>query len=194
MRQGRLTETGERYKSILVQGSANALSTMAAYIDLNPVRAHLVQDPGEYRYSGYGEAVGGSRQARRGLRQVMQSLDQAGVWSSVHAAYRKLVYTEGQARGVSEAGGPTKPGFRAEQVEAVLKANGKLTMQQALHCRVRYFSDGLVLGSRAYVDDTFLRHRQRFGARRRTGARPLRMMDSGGLPALRPHNPMSSPT
>jgi hypothetical protein len=32
-----------------VQNSANALSTMAAYIDLNAVRAGLVEDPGQYR-------------------------------------------------------------------------------------------------------------------------------------------------
>jgi putative transposase len=145
------------------------------------VRAGLVDDPGQYRYSGYGEAVGGSRQARRGLAQVMQSQDQSGTWSSVHAAYRKLVYTEGQARGVSETGGPTKPGFRAEEVDAVLKADGKLTMQQALHCRVRYLSDGLVLGSRSYIDEVFRRHRQRFSAKRQTGARPMRSVDFGGL-------------
>jgi hypothetical protein len=79
----------------------------------------------------------------------MQSQDQSRAWSSVHAAYRKLVYTEGQARGVSETGGPTRPGFREEEVEAVLKADGKLTMQQALHCRARhvvaaYREDGYV--------------------------------------------------
>lgn len=51
----------DRNRSILVQGSSNALTTMAAYIDLNPVRAGLVEDPGAYRYCGYGEAVGGSR-------------------------------------------------------------------------------------------------------------------------------------
>ena len=90
-------------------------------------------------------------------------------------------YTEGQARGVSETGGPTKPGFRAKEVEAVLKADGKLTMQQALHCRVRYLSDGLVLGSRSYVDEVFRRHRQRFSAKRQTGARPMRWVDFGGL-------------
>ena len=164
-----------------MRGSSNALTTMAAYIDLNPVRAGLVEDPGAYRYCGYGEAVGGSRQARRGLGQVMQAQDKSGPWSTVHAAYRKLVYTEGQARGVNETGGPTRPGFRAGQVEAVLNANGKLTRQQALHCRVRYLSDGLVLGSRAYVDDIFHRHRQRFSPKRRTGARPMRELDLGGL-------------
>ena len=45
---------------------------MAAYIDLNPVRAGMVQDPAEYRWSSYGEAVGGGKKgngkkAREGL-------------------------------------------------------------------------------------------------------------------------------
>jgi len=31
---------------------------MAAYIDLNPVRAGVVDDPADYRWSSYGEAVG----------------------------------------------------------------------------------------------------------------------------------------
>ena len=42
-RRGVLWE--ERFKSVLVEGSGDPLSTMAAYIDLNPVRAGLVDDP-----------------------------------------------------------------------------------------------------------------------------------------------------
>jgi exodeoxyribonuclease V beta subunit len=40
---------------------------MAAYIDLNPVRAGLVKDPKDYRWCGYAEALSGSRRAQRGL-------------------------------------------------------------------------------------------------------------------------------
>lgn len=45
---------------------------MAAYIDLNPVRAGVCADPADYRWSGYGEAVGGGKKgngkkAREGL-------------------------------------------------------------------------------------------------------------------------------
>ena len=39
--------------------SGIAARTMAAYIDLNPVRAGMVADPAGYRWSSYGEAVGG---------------------------------------------------------------------------------------------------------------------------------------
>jgi len=50
---------------------------MAAYIDLNPVRAGIVADPAEYRWSSYGEAIGGGprgngTKARAGLvRAIM---------------------------------------------------------------------------------------------------------------------------
>ena len=41
---------------------------MAAYIDLNPIRAEMVEDPQEYRWSGYGAAMGGDPLAVEGLR------------------------------------------------------------------------------------------------------------------------------
>ncbi|MGY8674610.1 MAG: hypothetical protein ACKVHO_18720, partial [Verrucomicrobiia bacterium] len=38
----------------------------------------------------------------------------------------------------------------------------------------RYMSDGLVLGSKNYVNTIFAEHRERFGEKRKTGARSLR--------------------
>jgi hypothetical protein len=59
----RLGRTGTlwegRYKSVLVGDCAQALLTISAYIDLNPVRAGLVSNPGDYRWCGYAEAVAG---------------------------------------------------------------------------------------------------------------------------------------
>jgi putative transposase len=43
-----------------------------------------------------------------------------------------------------------------------------------LRCRVRYFSDGAVLGSREFVDGVFMACRERFGKTRTSGARKLR--------------------
>jgi len=42
-----------RYKSSLVQ-SENYLLTCSRYIELNPVRANMVETPAEYRWSSYG--------------------------------------------------------------------------------------------------------------------------------------------
>jgi prevent-host-death family protein len=46
------------------------LATMAAYIDLNAVRAGIVSDPKNYRWCGYGEAVAGKKKAREGLAAI----------------------------------------------------------------------------------------------------------------------------
>ena len=44
---------------------------MAAYIDLNPVRAGMVEDPADYRWSGYAEAMAGKARSRRGLGRII---------------------------------------------------------------------------------------------------------------------------
>ena len=72
-RKGTLWE--ERFKSVLVDGAGDALITMASYIDLNPVRAGIVKDPSKYRWNGYGEAMAGRRQARRGVQVLSSALD-----------------------------------------------------------------------------------------------------------------------
>ena len=48
----------DRFKSVLVE-DGEALRTMSAYIDLNAVRAGMVEDPKDYRWCGYAEAVAG---------------------------------------------------------------------------------------------------------------------------------------
>lgn len=57
----------ERFKSVLVEDSTEALQTVAMYIDLNPVRAGIVEDPKDYRFCGYAEAVAGKKLARKGI-------------------------------------------------------------------------------------------------------------------------------
>ena len=47
----------ERFKSVLVEDASEALRTVAMYIDLNPVRAGLVEDPKDYRFCGHAEAI-----------------------------------------------------------------------------------------------------------------------------------------
>jgi hypothetical protein len=50
---------------------------------------------------------------------------------------------------------------------------------------VRYFSDGVAIGSRAFVESVFTAYRPCFGPKRRTGARPMRGGAWEGLCALR---------
>ena len=43
----------------------------------------------------------------------------------------------------------------------------------------------VVLGSQAFVNEVFTPHREKFGAKRKDGARPIRAPASFGLTALR---------
>ena len=95
-RKGTLWE--ERFRSVLVEGAGSALATIAAYIDLNPVRAGMVTDPKDYRWCGYAEAVGSGRLAREGLRVAMTArLGRPVVPQRVMAEYRAFLFDSGTA-------------------------------------------------------------------------------------------------
>lgn len=175
-RRGTLWE--ERFKSVLVENSDHALSTMAAYIELNPVRAEMVNDPKEYRYCGYAEAVAGGETARQGIRQIQQSGDRNVSWKSVIAQYRKQLFCKGERT-------DARAGISQEKVKQILDEGGELSRSELLHCRVRYFSDGVALGSRLFVEEVFERNRELFGQRRKEGARKMRGGSWDGLFSLR---------
>ena len=179
-----------RFKSILVESAPKALLTMAAYIDLNPVRAGLVENPKDYRWCGYGAACGGDATARQGVERLTVIGRQHDIlrreespkinWRSVHAEYRQWVYLRGEKRSTEQCG------FSQEEVEAVIAARGNLPLSTALRCRVRYFSDGAILGSKSFVDSIYEKRLDLFGTPSRTsGARPMRFGDWGGLHTLR---------
>ncbi|TCS72639.1 putative transposase [Sulfuritortus calidifontis] len=76
-----------RYKSSLVQEDAYLLTCMR-YIELNPVRADMVQDPGQYRWSSYRHNGLGQADRRITPHPLYLALDQDG--PGRHIAYRAL--------------------------------------------------------------------------------------------------------
>jgi len=163
---------------VLVQDDSFALMTIAAYIDLNPVRAGIVPDPVEYRYCGYGEAMGGSKMARRGISGLIGSRSS---WGRAMERYRVIVFGKGYVRDAAKR----NSGVDAEKTRKILNTGGHVSRNEALRCRVRYFSDGAVLGSREFVQGYFESHRDRFGAKRRDGPRKMRGSDWEGLMCIR---------
>lgn len=184
-RKGTLWE--ERFRSVLVEGSGEALATMAAYIDLNPVRAGMVGDPKDYRWCGYAEAVAGKKEARRGMAVIVEYLKGGNCkGEAMFAEYRLWLFGLGEEKGQAEnGGGPLKRGFSRKRIAEVLERKGRLSRWEMLRCRVRYFADGAVIGSRGFVDAVFRENRERFGPKRKDGARRLRDVDAGTLYALR---------
>jgi hypothetical protein len=165
---------GSRFKSELVE-SGYAAQTVGAYIDLNPLRANMVEDPKDYRWCGYAEAVAGQKEAQLGLLSLIQGVEKvvpnqellgtlSKSWKEVMGRYRMVLAVDGRATDLEATPiqGEWKSrrykkrrGFSKEDSERILENGGKLSRAEILRCRVRHFSDGVVLGSREFVDSFF---------------------------------------
>jgi hypothetical protein len=212
----------DRFKSVLVEGRGDPLRTMAAYIDLNAVRGGLVEEPKDYRWCGYAEAVSGSRRAQRGLNRAMgrqrvaqteelggSDTEGGGVgeeqaaanmqqgmsawertetegWERSGAAesYRCLLYASGVEVKDAQEVNVVRRGVTADRARVVLAEKGKLSTAELIRLRVRYFSDGVALGSREFVESVFAQHRDFFSPKRKDGARPV-AESNGGFFTLR---------
>ncbi|PAW70437.1 MAG: hypothetical protein B9S38_07790 [Verrucomicrobiia bacterium Tous-C4TDCM] len=187
-RRGTLWE--DRFRSVLVEGKGQALRAMAAYIDLNPVRAKICDDPKDYRWCGYADAVAGGKEARDAVG-FLASLNPHGGMRPEAAGSLKTTESlrrwrchlfgipESEARQTAEAlKGEMATLYRdripRDKALEVLKQGGKLSEADYLRCRVRYFSDGAVIGGKAFVEEMFAAFRDRFGPKRKDGARPMR--------------------
>ena len=157
----------ERFKSVLVEGAGNPLQTMAAYIDLNPVRAGIVADPKDYRFCGYAEAVAhsvaatgtgqvrgrirsGGPAALNGIRDIWAAYADGGPRDKLSVAealqmHRELIFGKraGEA-GLSET-------ERKQALQVLEQEGAVLPRATVLRCRVRYFTDGAILGSAEFV-------------------------------------------
>ncbi len=98
--------------------------------------------------------------------------------------YRCWLYEDGRERG-DDDGKVIKRGFAAETSDEVLAGEGALARRVLVRARVRYFSDGVALGSKAFVDELFRQRKEGFGVKRLDGARKMRDVNWGGLMNLR---------
>ena len=166
----------ERFKSVIVEDQPSSMEAVAAYIDLNPVRAGLVEDPKDYRFCGYAAAATGDALVRKGLMSFQGKEN----WGECAAAYRMRLFV---GSGATRQSG--KAMLDREKIKAVIEQGGQLSLSEVLRLRVRHMSDGVALGSKAFVNEVFALHREKFGAKRKDGARPIRALASIGLNALR---------
>ncbi|MGB0993276.1 MAG: transposase [Akkermansiaceae bacterium] len=195
-RRGTLWEG--RFKSVLVE-DGYAARVMAAYIDLNPIRAGMVRKPEDYKWCSYGEAMlpneKKNAKARAGLCKVLDALKKVGgngqftevdssltVWEDGLAdAYRMMLFADGEEafeetinKGAERKLKRVRKGFKRKDVEKTLAKGGKLSVGETLRCRVRYFTDGMTVGSKKFVNDVFSDAKERFGEKRTSGARVMR--------------------
>ncbi len=163
-RYGRVgTHWSERFQSVLVENTPHALRLVAAYIVLNSVRAGLCRDPKDYRFSSYAEALAGNSQALDALRLMMREKND----TSALAEFRNFIYAIGVMPKKDGSGVCLDP----THTRKVLQQGGKLPAAVIFSSRITYFTRGLVLGTREYLEQ--MKSTLKVTASRRTRLREL---------------------
>jgi hypothetical protein len=166
----------ERFKSVLLPNCGWVIMLVAAYVDLNPVRAGQVEDPLEYRFCGYAAAVARAGPAREGLASFLDG----GNWEEKSARYRQVLYSKGEwSRREGQAC------LEAQEVIKVLKAGGKLSPAELLRAKVRYFSEGIAIGTPDFLQQIFERFWRKHCQRRRAPGYAMEGADWKGWMTLR---------
>jgi len=147
----------ERFRSVVVEKGSSLLTCMA-YIDLNAVRAGVTERPESYRYCSLGYHL------RTGNRDGFLSLSLSELDSpseSPLTLYRRFVYGSGRIRS-----GVDRRGIPEEMIQQEESRGYRLSVKDRLRFKSRYFTEGVVLGSREFVRSVFMRLRPALGLRK----------------------------
>ena len=143
----------ERFKSLIVQDGLTLINCLA-YIDLNPVRAGIVEKPEKYRWNSVGYHIQTNNQ--NNFLSLDFGLKEYGVNDDKERLrrYRRFLY---------ENGGRVKENrskIDEKIIEQERQRNFKVSETDRLLYRTRYFTDSGVIGSKEFV----LKNYQRFKA------------------------------
>ena len=154
----------ERFKGVIV-GQGDAQLVCSAYIDLNPIRAGIVQKPEDYRWSSMGLRARTPRRADQLLTPLpLKSVrEKRGL-----SLYRLFVYEAGSIK--KRNGGQIPEGINQE-VKALM---GKLKLGDKLKHRFRNLTEGQAIGSKQLIEQV-----QRINKRKHVKARVI--TDGGHL-------------
>ncbi len=133
---------GDRFKSVLLD-SGDSLLRCCAYVELNPVRAGIVQKPETYRWC--------SLHYREFTSKLHQFLTFDGNPLNLDD-YRRIVYACGNIKRITprdlEEGRTTD--------DAGIPISDELSAGTLMLGRIRHFTDGLVIGSKEFLTQAYI--------------------------------------
>ena len=139
----------DRFRSVLLDKDT-ALWECLTYVEMNPVRAGLAKSPGDYRFSTWGRMVGGGTHPFAGnlVRHLRTYLgEQAKPWSDEWVVAELAANMARIAAG--EGGEDAEAIFAAESQARTGREPFLLTVRR----RIRYWTDGALIGSELFVRD-----------------------------------------
>jgi len=153
---------GERFKSVIVENGETLINCLA-YIDLNPLRAGIVDRPEEYRWNSLGYHIQTSNQDNFlstdfGLKEFNVKSENERI-----RRYRRYVY---------EAGAINQPGkgrvkvIKDNVLEKERKRDFELSRNNRFRYRTRYFTDSGIIGTKEFVSENYRRFKDVFMSKR----------------------------
>lgn len=180
-----------RFKSVLIEGEGEALAAVAAYVEMEAARDRLANDPAHYPWCGLGQALAGDKNAQESLRIVLAASQHLAATSlSVAEAMTKYpllipsIAAWGEPVERIDAASQSLSTLTAEEVLEIIGRNGQVPLQDYLKLKVRYFIDGMVLGSQTYVNGVSEAIAVQSGTRRKRAARRMEGVESENLYVL----------
>ncbi len=147
----------DRFKSTIV-GGRDALMTVIKYVELNPVRAKLIDDPADYRHCTWGWFNGSGKHMFgasffKHLRIAFTN-DNSDTWTDERLIneFRSEIARTIMYEKIDNT----------EEIEAAVeKARKRETMPVQFLRRMRHITDGGIIGSKIFVLETALYFRDR---------------------------------
>jgi REP element-mobilizing transposase RayT len=146
---------GGRFKSVIVE-NGQALINCLAYIDLNPVRAGIVEKPEEYRWNSIGYHV--QTNNKDNFLSLDFGLKEFNVLDADERLrlYRKFLYEKGP--NTAEKGSQ----IAKKTVEKKRSKDFKTNQVDRFMYRTRYSSDSGIIGKKEFVAQNYQRFKHHF--------------------------------
>jgi len=145
-----------------------------AYIDLNPLRAGLVDRPEDYRWNSLGyhlqtENKGHFLSTDFGLKEFNVKSPKERI-----RRYRRYVYEAGAIRRADKMQAKL---IDAKVVAKELKKDFEISRISRFRSRSRYFTDSGIIGSKEFVAENYQRFRHLFHSKHEQKPKPIKGLD-----------------
>ena len=161
---------GDRFKSVIVEKGETLINCLA-YIDLNPLRAGLIDRPEDYRWNSLGYLVQTNNKDKFlstdfGLKEFNIKSEKERI-----RRYRRYVY---------EAGALNRPEKSKTKVigdrilEKERRRDFELSRNDRFKYRTRYFTDSGVIGSKEFVSKNYMRFKHHFNSKNEKKPKPVK--------------------
>ena len=185
---------GDRFKSVIVEKGETLINCLA-YIDLNPIRAGLVDRPEDYRWNSLGYHIQTGNKDNFlsldfGLKEFVPGEIRSAVTSELHWAgvvdteerlkrYRRYVYEAGALNHPNKRQAPEEYATLSQVnstgqarvidkdiVEHEREKNYEIHRADRFRYRTRYFTDSGVIGTKEFVSSNYQRFKGVFMSKR----------------------------